>query len=39
MTDNVAEKICFKCGELKPLEVIWLCFKCHRKEHGQFDYD
>jgi len=36
---------CEKCGNSKsqahhedyskPLEVIWLCFICHRKQHGQ----
>lgn len=36
---------CVKCGDSKsqahhndyskPLDVIWLCFKCHRLEHGQ----
>ena len=41
---------CIKCGSeeniqghhedySKPLEVEWLCFTCHRKDHGQFDYD
>lgn len=22
----------------KPLNVVWLCFTCHRKEHNQFKY-
>lgn len=36
---------CIKCGDpksqghhhdySKPLDVTWLCFKCHRLEHGQ----
>ncbi len=40
---------CEKCGSeknvqahhhdySKPLDVNWLCFYCHRKEHGQLDY-
>lgn len=38
---------CVKCGEpksqahhhdySKPLDVIWLCFKCHRLEHGHIN--
>ncbi len=47
---KIKKKPCNKCGSeeriqghhedySKPLEVIWLCFKCHRKDHGQFDYD
>lgn len=40
---------CQKCGDknsqahhtdyTKPLEVEWLCFKCHRKEHGQLIHE
>ncbi len=35
---------CSRCGNLKaekhhpdydkPLEIIWLCFECHQREHG-----
>lgn len=40
---------CSKCGKeckpqahhadyTKPFEITWLCFICHRKEHGQLNY-
>ena len=42
----IKKKHCELCGEKKteahhddyskPLEVRWLCFKCHRKVHGQY---
>lgn len=42
---RLIRKPCVKCGEIKsqahhydyrkPLDVIWLCFKHHREEHGQ----
>lgn len=40
---------CAKCGSdetqahhddySRPLDVRWLCFTCHRKEHGQYAYE
>ena len=51
LRDNrIQKKPCNKCGSndnvqghhedySKPLEVVWLCFKCHRMDHDQFDYD
>jgi hypothetical protein len=45
---RLIRKPCEKCGNIKsqahhpdyskPIEVIWLCFTCHRKEHGQLQY-
>jgi len=42
----IRPSICSKCGSAgkieghhhdykKPLDVVWLCFMCHREEHGQ----
>lgn len=45
---QLIKKACEHCGDpsteahhrdySKPLEVVWLCFTCHRREHGQLDY-
>lgn len=42
---SLIKKPCKKCGDIivqahhrdyrKPLDVVWLCFKHHREEHGQ----
>jgi ribosomal protein S27AE len=44
----LTKEVCVKCGDVNsqahhtdyrsPLKIIWLCFKCHRKEHGQRTY-
>lgn len=44
--NNIVRQPCEVCGNKKveahhydyskPLDVRWLCFKCHRKEHGQY---
>lgn len=47
---KIKRKPCIYCGSEKsqahhddysrPLDVKWVCFKCHRKhEHNQFDYE
>lgn len=46
---KIVRQPCERCGASKaqahhpdygrPLDVVWLCFKCHRKEHGQLQYE